>query len=840
MKPLKSALLMFLFSYLTIFIYPIEAQLYNPYGFDCIIPGTPPNSAPSVIGGLYKPEGIADYTTEPSAYFPVLVVYVQFKNDPGADVSWWPKDIFGVPQAPEFMGDVIATVKSTNFGSNWWDAYSGSTETLSDYWMEVSRGKLHLVGREVHVVLPEEVSYYESFTDGSGRARVMEDLFTALANDESINWLLYDKWAKVNGNFVYGDGDGFVDMMYIVARSNPCSDYHPGVGYFRPYGVRDNCTHGSDHTVYNSGGVEIKVRGSFDENGSGFQISPGGCGNGVLYAPMPKWATISFSEHEHGHYFFGYGHFFEYHQAYSKVNNYWGLEEYLSPYELMRLDYQVPQAVDFGETDYPIGDWTSRVSTSQMLKVPIGNSTRNEFFIIANRQKESDYDKIMWGDTCRDDPYFDLGDQSHYGKGIYIYHAYPGEITSNGYPFGIHIDQECADGLWNWEHSGNAAPDWDPNNPWLPVFTKTGPVFDINDPSPNSNGLSARDGKNVSKYVSGLNHVKWFSIGKKEPQQYGTGTDRIFTNTEENWTSREFKGDRWDAWKVDYNEVFSPYSSPSTIDWDDEYTGIFIYLESMNGNTANMKIYKAGEGGYTEDDILAETPPSKPMLYRPVTVYNCNGTRGNPRITWDNNLEPDMNRSSLSGPFKKYKIYRAISTNDNVAPLTYSYHDTYDDYTPDDTANYIDNGILNGAIIYCGLTGSGNNDTYFRYKIQAVDKYDDESVLSDFVSIKGHSIIPDSPVFDTEEPLTFSLAQNYPNPFNPATQIKFTLPQNTFVTIKLFNALGQEVAVLLNNEFKDAGSYSAMFDGTNFASGIYFYSIEAGTYKDIKKMVLIK
>jgi hypothetical protein len=844
MKPLKSALLMFLFSYLTIFIYPIEAQLYNPHGFDCIIPGTPPNSAPSVIGGLYKPEGIADYTTEPSAYFPVLVVYVQFKNDPGEDVSWWPQDILNVPQPPEFMGDVIATVKATNFGSNWWDAYSSSTETLSDYWMEVSRGKLHLVGREVHVVLPEEVSYYESFTDGSGRARVMEDLFTALASEIGSDWPLFDKWAKVNGNFVYGDGDGFVDMMYIVARSNPCSDYHPGVGYFRPYGVRDNCTHGSDHTVYNSGGVEIKVRGSFDENGSGFQISPGGCGNGVLYAPMPKWATISFSEHEHGHYFFGSGAFWEYHQTYAKVNNYWGPEEYLSPYELMRLGYNEPAVVDFGEPENYIDDWTSRSAGSQMLKVPIGSSSRNEFFIIANRQKVSDYDRIMWGDTCHGNPYFNLGSQSGYGKGVYIYHAYPGEVGS-GYPWGIHIDQECADGLWNWEHTGNDAPDWEPNNPWLPVFSKVEPVFDLNDNSGegywNMLSMDNRDGKNVSKYVSGFNHVKWFSTGKKAAQQYGTGTDRIFTNAEENWTSREMQGDRWDAWDIGYNEVFSPYSSPSTVDWDDENTGIFIYFESKNGTVIKVNVYKSGEGGYTEEDILAATPPSKPMLYRPVTVYNCNGTSGNPRITWDNNLEPDMNRSSLSGPFKRYKIYRAFSSNSNTAPLTYTYLDTYDDYTPNDTANYIDNNSYNGVVIACGIGGTPGGD-YWRYKITAVDKEDDESVKSDFVSTRGDWISePDIiPGNDNEKPKYFNLSQNYPNPFNPSTSISFSLPQNTFVTIKVFNALGQEVAVLINNEYKDAGSYSALFDGTNFASGIYFYSIKAGTYKDIKKMVLIK
>lgn len=99
-----------------------------------------------------------------------------------------------------------------------WNAYSENNERLSDYWMETSRGVLHLVVREVHIVLPNEVSYYNQFQDGI--ARVFEAIFTALSSEIGSDWPLYDKWEKINGTFVYGgDGDGFVDMMYLVARS---------------------------------------------------------------------------------------------------------------------------------------------------------------------------------------------------------------------------------------------------------------------------------------------------------------------------------------------------------------------------------------------------------------------------------------------------------------------------------------------------------------------------------------------------------------------------------------------------------------------------------------------
>jgi hypothetical protein len=82
------------------------------------------------------------------------------------------------------------------------------------------------------------------------------------------------------------------------------------------------------------------------------------------------------------------------------------------------------------------------------------------------------------------------------------------------------------------------------------------------------------------------------------------------------------------------------------------------------------------------------------------------------------------------------------------------------------------------------------------------------------------------------------LYQNYPNPFNPATTIKYDLPKSGDVSIKIYDLLGKEIYSM--NEFKLEGSYSFRFDGSNYASGVYFYKIEAGSYVDTKKMVLIK
>jgi hypothetical protein len=92
---------------------------------------------------------------------------------------------------------------------------------------------------------------------------------------------------------------------------------------------------------------------------------------------------------------------------------------------------------------------------------------------------------------------------------------------------------------------------------------------------------------------------------------------------------------------------------------------------------------------------------------------------------------------------------------------------------------------------------------------------------------------------DINAPIQFELAQNYPNPFNPSTTIKFSLPQNSFVTLKVYNALGQEVSTLVNG-FTESGTHSINFDASNLNSGIYFYKLDAGKYSDVRKMTLIK
>ena len=88
-------------------------------------------------------------------------------------------------------------------------------------------------------------------------------------------------------------------------------------------------------------------------------------------------------------------------------------------------------------------------------------------------------------------------------------------------------------------------------------------------------------------------------------------------------------------------------------------------------------------------------------------------------------------------------------------------------------------------------------------------------------------------------PETYAMQQNYPNPFNPTTNIVYSIPQSTVVTLKVYDLLGSEVATLVN-EFQNAGSYTVDFNAADLANGAYFYRLTAGSFTDVKKMVLMK
>ncbi len=137
-----------------------------------------------------------------------------------------------------------------------------------------------------------------------------------------------------------------------------------------------------------------------------------------------------------------------------------------------------------------------------------------------------------------------------------------------------------------------------------------------------------------------------------------------------------------------------------------------------------------------------------------------------------------------------------------------------------------------------GMSFSRHGDNY--YLMKSDPRY--TSTYNPYSGINSITISSISAVSDKQKPnipLEFKLSQNYPNPFNPTTIINYSVPKISFVTVKVYDMLGREVAALVNEE-KKAGNYSINFNAGSLASGVYFYRMQAGQFEDTKKLILLK
>jgi len=108
----------------------------------------------------------------------------------------------------------------------------------------------------------------------------------------------------------------------------------------------------------------------------------------------------------------------------------------------------------------------------------------------------------------------------------------------------------------------------------------------------------------------------------------------------------------------------------------------------------------------------------------------------------------------------------------------------------------------------------------------------DNWILKDVISIV-------SEVEEEDYPSEFFLSQNYPNPFNSSTRIKYQIPEMSFVTLKVFDIIGSEIATVVNEE-KHPGTYDITWYAKSLPSGVYFYQLKAGSFIETKKMLLMK
>jgi len=196
-----------------------------------------------------------------------------------------------------------------------------------------------------------------------------------------------------------------------------------------------------------------------------------------------------------------------------------------------------------------------------------------------------------------------------------------------------------------------------------------------------------------------------------------------------------------------------------------------------------------------------------------------------------------------------------------VAFSSFQPGDTLDNFTFNEIyVTYSDNGGTNWANpvkltntptwdeLYPVLSQTGNTPTSFKIKFQATRGPGSQSFTDNAPTYRVYQVYKTfNPAnvgvqnIGTNVPEKFSLKQNYPNPFNPETKIRFDVSKTSFVTLKVYNILGQLVETLINNEQLSAGTKEVTFNGSTLTSGIYFYTLtSANGFSQTRKMMLIK
>lgn len=210
------------------------------------------------------------------------------------------------------------------------------------------------------------------------------------------------------------------------------------------------------------------------------------------------------------------------------------------------------------------------------------------------------------------------------------------------------------------------------------------------------------------------------------------------------------------------------------------------------------------------------------------------------QITWQQRTNISVPTSRPGGTAFMGKFYVVMgeisggSANDSIAIWdTVTSVWSYRDGKPIRTNNLY--GCVSASITYCqgrpGVKIWSAGGSVQGQSTRPLDVYADTCLLNCTGPLTG--------ITGNQVPVQYKLLQNYPNPFNPVTKISYQIPTAGNVKVTISDVLGRELLVL-TNEFRQAGTYSDVFEGANYSSGVYFYKIESGSFSDAKKMVLIK
>jgi photosystem II stability/assembly factor-like uncharacterized protein len=226
--------------------------------------------------------------------------------------------------------------------------------------------------------------------------------------------------------------------------------------------------------------------------------------------------------------------------------------------------------------------------------------------------------------------------------------------------------------------------------------------------------------------------------------------------------------------------------------WTTSYTATAgNYLCLVKARTGNVAWACRDNGGITKGTNVG--------LPVELTSFTASTSNGSVSLQWRTATETNN------------RIFEIERKSENTEYLTVGFVNGQGTTTQAHDYTFSDNSVIPGS---------------YSYRLKQID-YDGRFSYSKDVEV------------EITEPSVFQLSQNYPNPFNPSSTINFSIPSSGLVTLKVYDALGKEVAVMLN-EVKEPGSYNVKFNAENLSSGIYLYKMQSGNYIATKKMILLK
>ena len=256
-------------------------------------------------------------------------------------------------------------------------------------------------------------------------------------------------------------------------------------------------------------------------------------------------------------------------------------------------------------------------------------------------------------------------------------------------------------------------------------------------------------------------------------------------------------------------------------------SGFTSYTSSFGGTSASAPLALGIAGLLLSAHPHLINEQVRDILQKTSDNYNSpNNTRGYGLASAQNAINYP-NFELVSDSYKIHKMFISeISINPSTVKLNYSVESG--NFQQVDMAY---DGTLRYNYVFPDLSNNQNIEFYFTYSDMSGGNYR-EPVSGNYGQL----------VLDVEEdnnPANFVLYQNYPNPFNPATTIKYQIPEDGFVTIKIYDILGNEVKTLINEQ-KSKGSYSLMLDSSDLVSGVYIYRIQVNNFTSAKKMMVLK